>query len=127
MGTSRVRWVVLGVDKLEHGFVGGWTAQGSDRYARIATRDIVRMQQLVSLCRSKQTLERHCGGTSQPRRSTEQNEPNALICLRVSFKTRVNMLGDLQILSLEPVSIQDLPVQTNSKQLFTLSSRMTQG
>ena len=37
----------LGVDKTERDYLGGWSAQGSDRYARVAKRRISNMQKLV--------------------------------------------------------------------------------
>ena len=71
---------VFGVDLQERDFLGGWTAQGSDRYARVATRRTVRMQRLVSWAI-------HCvyvGATStwRPKKSTQQKDSDALICLK---------------------------------------------
>ena len=37
----------LGIDKAERDYLGGWSAQGSDRYARVAKRRIRNMQKLV--------------------------------------------------------------------------------
>ena len=37
----------LGVDRAERNYLGGWSAQGSDRHARVAKRRISNMQKLV--------------------------------------------------------------------------------